>query len=1780
MKTKILSLLFLFLHTYETRGKEAALKKPVAQKQQSTQTSPNKNTKNITQDENQIISSVFTQNMPTTSIYESIIEETYGQKGLGLSREHVTHIKNSYCYLEFLVKLEKVKKDPQYAIYQTTDFKNFIEPSSTTNALMPTEELTESPAWKSIQITSQDLMTSAPWQNFIKAMICDSFDNDTTFIVDTTQANNQLFPYLPNIEMSYQDTHFTSLQLYQESLQIQSLLQDQQRQVYLNQIQDWQVSTSKLFNVITLFKQQDFYNFTHNQTAISSQKNTVVIPSQIRQDIVCYFMFMHIQKIIETYITIENISAFINRASSAKLAPNFFTYEMTDLVYIQDLLLLQKMSDTQSNQPHQSQVTMTIASIYQSNKTSTIKEALPTNSLTPLNSTQIQQATSNIIFQKIPTTSDYEKILDVIYGTNGLHIAQDLLMNIKKTYCYLEFLVKLDKVIHDKKYAQYQKTDFKDFITTNSTGAALMPTETLVASAGWKAIKYSSQDLLQSPAWQNFIKSMICDMYDTYDEFILDSYTMSDQIIDDIAQNPDFDSDPSCQQIQLSYQNIQLNHLMLENQHNTYIDQCPDWKKLDQKKLLIAMAEFKKTAFYDLTHNSPASKNPNTVQQQYTSIASPTKEQIVSYYALLAVQTSVYNLMTLDNLPSFLKAASSTELKPNFFTYQESDFIYLHDHLTVNILIDQNNKDVEEESTKNIPDSSVDDADIQSDEVSIQSIASDFKKLNHRTNVALKKMNRGTRNSLKKMNRATRKNEKKVNRIVRKRTAENKKLILAVVLTVVIVVAVAALVVATGGTASPIVAGMMAPINAAVWAGTAAASTAVSVATGAVATATAIGSTAAGIATGEITATMIATSMIEAATSAAIAATTTITGALTATAIAGSIAIGTAAAADEKFRANLMKDVFMPMMQGIQAMTDALTTGFIDISVGLTYMGCAIGQGLGYPVNATIEMNKVKIKMEKYRSTINIAMSVVVTIIITVVVMACVAGAGVAYAYAIDSGMFGAQASATAAESAALDAALVSNVAQKELSAAQTIENTTTETGGNADQITAAKNARISAESKAAKAQDVAEKSASKAKNLRSTALQDQNITSKETQSLDEKITQATENQNKEALAAAKKKASDSQLTMIQRIMGKVGPDVAVTDLEITQSMVEQEAARLDALTLFQQAERNGFTTALKDNILSWSFAIGQAFNGVFGIFGAMGAAHQDQLAAQQAQEEKISIQSLWKFVEDTKVNVTTTQNSFIDELNKKYQFALENQAFGLQYYHNFLHGSVNLIENQISYMLAQQQINLLTPDNNGLCPADIGSTWGLKTAFKYLYPSQGFISTTLGRTDFPYAQEVAQAPLTSPSNSQQATNLVNNDSSIEKLWFNQRAITTLQQSQELPLDVEIRVRIIYTLTTSYHFGLYLGGTYQDYNSPTYIEELKNTNQINLDSAHLAKMFIVQRDNQHTSPSLGLYENEGKGWIISNEKINKPIDTVSIYHMKAHLDKNQLTVSFWTEQNPTQVWSQSVTVNPCDQRTFGVIFSGIALEWGVVSPSLTIQENQQVRPALNITSEINREKESKATWKKLMQPQFGFIKMQAINKIHLLQGKYLYTTQDTGLLDQHNNPITDYIVYATIDNTGQQISNIGQSPQALSNNTTTPNAILSLVTGNVYDISRKIIARKNNSLEMYTQTKRINKDIVNMIATNLGTYTTAQQISNQQNPTSLKNPAIGSQTIALTSVNNSTPPTNGGVQIGLTTIAPTTITATKSTINQLQTLAAGSAQIQTFTLTGASGLSL
>jgi hypothetical protein len=81
-------------------------------------------------------------------------------------------------------------------------------------------------------------------------------------------------------------------------------------------------------------------------------------------------------------------------------------------------------------------------------------------------STTQAEAAAMVFPDTLPTVSIHEKTIDKIYGTTGLNIPTVDLANIKKTYCYLEYLVKIEKIKKDKNLAQ-SAPDFKPFLEVN-----------------------------------------------------------------------------------------------------------------------------------------------------------------------------------------------------------------------------------------------------------------------------------------------------------------------------------------------------------------------------------------------------------------------------------------------------------------------------------------------------------------------------------------------------------------------------------------------------------------------------------------------------------------------------------------------------------------------------------------------------------------------------------------------------------------------------------------------------------------------------------------------------------------------------------------------------------------------------------------------------------------------------------------------------------------------------------------------------------------------------------------------------------------------------------------------------------------------------------------------------------------------------------------------------------------------------------------------------------------
>jgi hypothetical protein len=452
MKTRKLSLLFLLfiMHAQPQKTAQAPVSTPTA----TTNTASADPAQDLLKkNQAQAAALVFPADMPTKSINEKNIDQIYGSAGIKITDNDLINIKKCYCYLEFLVKINKVKTDKAWAQY-ASDFKDFLQPTADNSPLKPTLTLVNSKGWQAIQITAQDITESPAWQFFSKAMICDTLYNDALFVVDVAQTNNQLFPYIPNIEASYSDNNFTKLRLYEESIQLQALMQSEQRNRYLAQCIDWKgISPDKISGVVDQFKKTDFYNYTHNSQAAQPTKNPttgltnpVIIPSPTREQIVCYFMLIHIQTTVHDIITQVNAQSILAQTSSSVLAPNFLFYGPSDFIYFNDIFTLGNLTDQNNTSPKNPMLPMQTATATTSTtptaasnsvKIQAIPSGISAAQTTPLapapapaSSDPNDVATS--IFKQLPTTSISETTLDQVYGPSGLNIAIDQLTNSKK----------------------------------------------------------------------------------------------------------------------------------------------------------------------------------------------------------------------------------------------------------------------------------------------------------------------------------------------------------------------------------------------------------------------------------------------------------------------------------------------------------------------------------------------------------------------------------------------------------------------------------------------------------------------------------------------------------------------------------------------------------------------------------------------------------------------------------------------------------------------------------------------------------------------------------------------------------------------------------------------------------------------------------------------------------------------------------------------------------------------------------------------------------------------------------------------------------------------------------------------------------------------------------------------------------------------------------------------------------------------------------------------------
>jgi hypothetical protein len=465
------------------------------------------------------------------------------------------------------------------------------------------------------------------------------------------------------------------------------------------------------------------------------------------------------------------------------------------------------------------------------------------------------------------------------------------------------------------------------------------------------------------------------------------------------------------------------------------------------------------------------------------------------------------------------------------------------------------------------------------------------------------------------------------------------------------------------------------------------------------------------------------------------------------------------------------------------------------------------------------------------------------------------------------------------------------------------------------------------------------------------------------------------------------------------------------------------------------------------------------AMNAGMGLFQIIGGEQSDEARQQDKEDQKKFLTDYTSYVETNSTILQQQMNDWSTEFGAKLQAQISNQERGLGFYQNYMSSYAESIKQSTSMSLGAFLAPQLKVQDNGLIFADVGALYGLTTGTYNLNPSQGFPLYNKGRSAF--SQEIAVAPITLPSDQSTGSQSFTDQTVIEKFWFNQKETIPLATA---PQEVEIRFKGVYVLD-SYYIGLYFGG------QPFDIQTIIDTNKAPVDPAFHAKMLVYNKLSSNAPTSCGLYEHEGKGWLSQN--LSAPTFTPGEwYRMKMQLNGNLLNVKVWkdSDNEPSgQPFQVTIDKDNLELKTIGIISSGAAVEYQIITPQITIKTNSTVRPAAT-SFEQTREVTARQSMNRLESPLISSsLPLQALDLTTLVKGLYIYTTKVTGLTDQNGNPINDYVLLCQIGNDNKVIaSSIGLSIEQ-----TGASGIVSLVTGNYYNANAQKVGYYADIFNVY-----------------------------------------------------------------------------------------------------------
>lgn len=1579
------------------------------------------------------------------------VDITFGKKGIGLDQNQITHIKKTYLYLIFLIKLDKVKNNPAFTQYQS-DFSEYLQDNGQPQPHIPSETLVQSPGWNAVTTTATDLKNSQAWQLFCKAMICDVYIYFFTVLQIIHNVEKQTFNYIPHFETSYYNKDYTNLRMINEITRTRLVLEDNVKQRYINQSLDWKnlptivslkkskskSAQSSIEQAILTFRSSSFYKETHDKhTALGTQayrEKSESIPnsklldahrlsSPLKEQVWCYFMLTEAYGQITSFIDLENLDTVLESCQNSSLPINICPYKIDDYVILSDLLAAKsKIEGTDVKSIHPSPPTFQIDEIRK-------PEYLGCHGR---NMESCQQNTINEV-AAIAQSSKQSQVQSQSFLSFFKNIGHDIVQA-------------GEDIAHGVEAGAKAVEHVGEAIGQGIAGVGAILVGGVAQIFGNTSISdWGNREMTREQ--KNFKKGVddlnkcVDDFGDALKDGVVGTFSeLSGLLVGVILDDQKIGNDMAGAIASVADTIVNVADAAFKSVGDVVLDageylmrKAEIEAQLDVTIVDAVWAIFSKKGREEFLENGE-----QLGKDCLTAIA----EGLTDLKDIAESDLTVI----LNGLGAIVNAVTTVFID----LCREVTFLFTNPLALIGLL-------------SGGPLGMV--------------LGGDISNLmgKNKFNAFSDHVRSLTTNKLE-ANRST------INQV------------LGVVVCVATDVAVT---IATGGTGS---AAAVAADAAIMGAAEAAAET-----------------------TGEVVAENVAEEVAKETAEEVAKEATEEAGKETAKEIAKeAVQDATKAAQDAAKKA--AQDAAK------NALTKAGKKAAMEASKKLaTSAGkeLATTASKEFAATATKEMadqaisaaNDAKQALEDATKELENAMSSATKKAAKAAVKAAAKDLATKEAAATTAKEVAMIVAKEAAKAAAKDAAEAVADASIKDAASIAAKEAAEKAGTELAELTAKKFTAQAAKDAAEKAVENAVDSEAKA-------------------AAKEALKTATKEFTEAAAKEAAKEAEKETLEIVAKDAANEAAEAAAKAEAKTAAKELAETAAKNAEDLAKEgiSKARNILNKLQElkNSMGGKIAGSLAMNLTFSLGSMIGGFNQDQNSMMQEEQQQKALDSLWKFNNENKISVAQQQLEFLEEIQEKTQAEIGNQALALALTQNITNANVLQLRSAIINMMSPLYAQLLTPvPAIGLPLANIGASWILETDYIDLYPSQGFFTTTTGRTDFPFAQEIAQAPEITNLLIAGATSGKATTTGPDKLWFNQRCTARDRYDKDNllkkpldPLTAHIDFQFLYTLNSEFHVGLYLSGNYHDYNSPTYIQKyllgdmtikkaqailfgtpqtLSTTQQsscsssniqsltteqqiqcanlqqalaaqqinpllVDLDEANIAKMVVLYQDSSSNQLNFGVYEHEGLDWILQTPlPATVFLETLQTYTLKATLNGPTLTVSLSIDNNVTPIIQQTVQVTPVEnQRTYGIICSGAAIQWNQISPISKIKTSLRT-PITNAKKEIDQEKAIKLQLAQALNPQFGNFKLQKLSKQAILKGQYVYASAETDLKKLLPSNPADFIIFGVNQNgiiteLGTQLSTITPSSNAV---------IISLITGAVYDRKGNIIQTLLDVLSAY-----------------------------------------------------------------------------------------------------------